>query len=245
MEQDRFYSSIANHYEHIFPVNPQQVEFILQELSSQEEFHFLDAGCSIGLLAHQLANRGAMGIGIDLNADMIRRATSLFSSNSLSFRKMDMLRLNEAFPEHYFDAIICFGNTIVHLDNLPQVKDFLKQTAALLKPGGKLMLQLLNYDYIINQNITQLPIIENEQVRFVRKYNLPDSKQPKITFTTELTLKDSGETWTNSTKLLPLRKNELHKILLLSGFNQLNFYGGFDKSPFGGNHLPLIVVAQH
>lgn len=245
MDQERFYSSIANYYEHIFPLNKQQVEFVLSEFDSPEELYFLDAGCSTGQLAKELCLHGALGLGIDLNSDMISRAASLFPSPSISFRKMNMLQLTKTLPEHYFDVVICFGNTIVHLDNITQVKDFFKQAATVLKPGGKLLLQLLNYDYILDRQITELPLIDNEHIRFVREYILPKGNQPKVEFRTRLTLKETGETLENSTLLLPVRKNELEKLLTLAGFSNLCFYSNFTKSPAGDDHLPLVVVGEN
>ncbi|WP_423128842.1 class I SAM-dependent methyltransferase [Gaoshiqia sp. Z1-71] len=244
MDQDRFYSSITNYYEQIFPLNKQQLEFVMSEFSSLEDFYFLDAGCSTGQLANELSRHGALGCGIDLNGEMIKRAMNLFASPGLSFRKLNMLHLDRSFPPRYFDAVICFGNTLVHLDSVTQIKNFFKQAVCILKPGGKLLLQQLNYDQILEQQLTELPLIENEQIRFERHYVLPKGGQSKIEFHTRLTIKDSGESLENSVALLPVKKNELEKLLILAGFKQVRFYANFAKAPYTGDHLPLVMVAD-
>ena len=244
MEQDQFYSSIATYYDDIFPVSNEQLEFIRSEFNTLDELFFLDAGCSTGQLAYQLSRLGAMGVGIDLNQKMIEQAAALRASVGVSFRHMNMLRLEATLPPAYFDAVICFGNTLVHLDSVTQIRNFLQQCVRVLKRGGKLFLQLLNYQHILANEIGQLPLIENEFVRFERSYHLPDSNHPKIQFDTVLAVKHDDVELRNSTMLLPLRKNELERLLLLVGFKQLRFYAGFNKSPFSGDHIPLVVVAE-
>ena len=244
MDQDRFYSSIALHYEHIFPLNPKQVEFVKSEFDSLNGIYFLDAGCSTGQLAHALSEHGAIGVGIDLNDDMIKKASNNFKSSAIDFREMNMLHLKKSFPNQHFDAVICFGNTLVHLDSLPEINNFFRQTASVLKPGGKLLFQVLNYNYILDERITELPPIDNTQIRFERHYQLPEKEETKVKFNTKLTIKATGESIQNSTLLLPVRKVELEKELAIAGFNQIRFYSNFAKAPYGEDHLPLVVVAS-
>lgn len=245
MDQNRFYSSVTGYYDEIFPLNPLQMEFIKTEMGSLDELYFLDVGCSTGKLANELCRLGALGVGIDLNEDMIREAKEKYSSASLNFRKMNMLHVDRAFPDHYFDTIICFGNTLVHLDSNPEIRTFLNHTAKLLKPGGKLLLQILNYDYILDKKISELPLIETSRFQFTRHYTLPNGAQQKIEFSTILTDKLSGEMLGNSVSLLPVRKKELERILLMAGFKQICFYAGFAREFYTGAHLPLVVVAEN
>lgn len=245
MEQKKFYSEVTGYYDEIFPLNPLQVEFVRDEFRSLDELYFLDAGCSTGKLAHELSQLGALGVGIDLNEEMIGEARKRYSSAFLTFKTMDMIRIDRFFPATYFDVVICFGNTLVHLDSLAEVKAFLSQAAAVLKPGGKLLLQILNYDYILDSQITELPLIRTEKLEFRRYYALPGPGQKKLSFKTVLTDYSCGREIVNEIPLLPLRKKELEKLLLFSGFKTVRFYGGFRKEPFTGEHLPLITVAEN
>lgn len=244
MDQQKFYTSIAEYYEHIFPLNKLQVSFIEQELGELNDLHFLDAGCSTGQLANALTNQGALGIGIDLNADLISKATERYASPSLSFRTLNMLEIGANFASGYFDFVVCFGNTLVHLESITRVRDFFKQCASSLKPGGKLFIQTLNYQYIIANGITELPLIENEHIRFERYYRLPDAVQSKVEFRTVLTIKANGNELVNSTLLLPLRKNDLEPLLLASGFKSIGFFENFKHDVLSGSQLPLIISAE-
>ncbi|MFV0376952.1 MAG: class I SAM-dependent methyltransferase [Mangrovibacterium sp.] len=244
MDQQQFYTSIANYYEHIFPLNIAQPAFVKVEVGELDDRHFLDVGCSTGQLAHALTSKGALGIGIDLNGDMIRRANEQYTSPALNFRLMDMLTIGENFPPAYFDFVCCFGNTLVHLDSVTRVSDFFKQCAGVLKPEGKLLFQILNYQHIIASNIEELPLIENDVIRFERYYRLPGSRHSTIEFRTLLTIKKTGQQLANSTFLLPLRKNDLEPLLLAAGFREIAFYENFKSAPLTGTQLPLVVSAQ-
>ena len=244
MGQEAFYNSIASYYEYIFPLSNQQLGFVQSEFDSFEEFFFLDIGCSTGQLANRLCQLGALGIGIDLNEAMIQRAQEMHQAADLSFKVMDMMTIGSHFAPRYFDALFCFGNTLVHLDSVTQVRNFFQQCFQLLKPGGKLLVQLLNYQFILGSKIVDLPLIDNEYVRFERSYQLPSPSRPKVNFKTKLVVKSEDLIVENSTLLIPVQKNELEKLLLLTGFSKLQFYGGFDKKPFGQDDLPLIVVAE-
>lgn len=245
MNDKQFYTILADYYEQIFPLNAMQVQFIEAELGSLDELNFLDVGCATGQLANALCADGALGIGIDMDEQMVNRASEQFASVDLLFKQLNMLRIRESFPLQFFDSIICLGNTLVHLDSVMQVQQFFKQVKELLKPGGKFIFQLLNYEYVLNHAIKELPLIETGALRFERSYELPTVKQHRIGFNTRLNLKDTELVFEHSTLLLPLRKNELEKLLTATGFGTLSFYSGFDRRPYADDQLPLIVVAEN
>ncbi|PTN07599.1 bifunctional 2-polyprenyl-6-hydroxyphenol methylase/3-demethylubiquinol 3-O-methyltransferase UbiG [Mangrovibacterium marinum] len=244
MEKQQFYSSIADVYEYIFPVKEQQVTFIKSHFEIDQEFSFLDVGCATGQLASRLGQFGAHGVGVDLDQRMVQRANREYRGVNLLFKEMNMMKLRENFPLNYFDAIICFGNTLVHLESLSQIHNFLSQCFQLLPATGLLFLQILNYKHILAQKIESLPLIENDFIRFERAYKLPGPKLPKITFNTKLTVKADGRITENSASLMPLKKDELEWILRQVGFSTLEFYSSFDRAPYAETQLPLVVVAR-
>jgi len=150
------------------------------------------------------------------------------------------LRESLEFGLNAFDAVICFGNTLVHLEGPDQILDFLRQSRSVLKKNGKLLFQIINYDRIIDQHIKGLPTIENEKIKFVRNYYYqPD--QNIIDFETILTIKESGDKIENTIQLYPLRKVESNELLSKAGFSKNLFYGNFKREALNENSIPLIV----
>ena len=111
-----------------------------------------------------------------------------------------------------------------------------------LKPGGKFLLQILNYDYILAEQVSELPLIETENIQFLRRYRF-DKNSPTIRFYTELYLKKENQTVVNETTLLALRSNELVELLRNAGFQDIHLFSNFKQDAFGGKHIPLVLSA--
>jgi glycine/sarcosine N-methyltransferase len=240
--QNDFYSSISEYYHEIFPYNPSQLEFTSKYTGGTSEKKILDIGCATGELAYQLADAGAVVTGIDLNEDLLFQAKTKKVIPNLTFQKGDMLELETDFHTHQFDAVLCFGNTLVHLLSEQQVLKVLKGVHAVLKPGGIFLLQILNYDYIIADKVTQLPVIETPDIKFIRSYKI-ENENPVIKFSTKLHLKKENRVINNETSLLALLSNQVEELLVNAGFIDISLFSNFKGEVMGGKHLPLVVKA--
>jgi len=242
-----FYKSIAKYYDQIFPLNSKQLDFVYNDFleKDKKELSILDIGCATGNLALDMASAGSSVIAIDLDEKMINIAKDKLrkGAKNPSLRVLDMLKITNNFKPKSFDQILCFGNTLVHLDTLNEIEDFLKQVYSLLKSGGEYKMQIINYDRILDQQIEALPTIENEQIIFHRVYRYLPGKH-KINFKTKLEIKEKKEYIENSLLLLPMRKNELEKLLHKIGFKDVEFYASFAKAQFNENSMPLVVSAR-
>ena len=237
--QNEFYSSIAKYYSEIFPYKPVQLEFVKHRTGELKGQQILDIGCATGELAFQLANEGADVSGIDINRELLAH-TEKKKHDNLYFQIGDMLELNQDFRENQFDAVLCFGNTLVHLPDTNSIDAMLEGVHGILKPGGKFLLQILNYDHILNEQVSELPVIETENISFVRNYQFEENSY-RIKFQTELHLKKEEEVISNETLLLALRSSDLVDLLKQAGFNGIELYANFNMDEFGGKHLPLVV----
>ena len=77
IEQEKFYTTIANSYSEIFPYKPVQVEFIKKYVGDLDGKSILDIGCATGDLVKKLAEQGARVTGIDLSFDLLTQAMSV------------------------------------------------------------------------------------------------------------------------------------------------------------------------
>ncbi len=252
-KQQEFYSSISKYYSEIFPYNPLQLSFVRNMAGELAGKSILDIGCATGELALQLAGSGAKVVGIDLNENLLQQARngcSGFQSadSELSesefalptFHNCNMLELEKDFQYGQFDVVLCFGNTLVHLPAIELVQQMLEGVKYVLKPGGQFLLQILNYDYITSSQITELPLIETDNLRFIRKYRF-ENNSPLIYFQTELVLKRENRTVTNETQLLGLKSADLVTLLKTSGYREIQLFSNFKQDTVGGKHLPLVL----
>ncbi len=268
-EQNQFYSSISKYYSEIFPYQPMQLQFVKSRAGELNGIQILDIGCATGELAFQLAYAGAKVTGIDLNEDLLEqaigcsgfparcsagRSAGLFeresepdkyrvASPNPQFQHGNMLELETDFQPEQFDAVLCFGNTLVHLQSDELIQQMVNGVFAVLKPGGHFLLQILNYDYILSEPVTALPHIETGNIQFIRKYAFEDNN-PLVRFQTELVLKKENKSVLNETPLFALQSAELIEFMRNTGFKEIELFSGFKNEPFGGKHLPLVVSCR-
>jgi 2-polyprenyl-3-methyl-5-hydroxy-6-metoxy-1,4-benzoquinol methylase len=238
-----FYSEIAEYYDFIFPFNKAHVEFVKN--CTERPYGgktILDVGCGTGDLTTALTEIGFRVTGIDYDREMLAEAKKKEKS-SVIFLQVDMRSLAAAFNPATFDAVLCFGNTLVHLSGFPEVEAFCRAVREVLKNKGKLLLQILNYDHVLDHGIRTLPLIENDLVRFERFYR-HDDRTNMIAFKTKLFVKKTQKEIENEILLYPMRKSDLEAALRKTGFTNISFYGDFDKRELSEDSLPLVVEAQ-
>ncbi|MBN2262149.1 MAG: class I SAM-dependent methyltransferase [Prolixibacteraceae bacterium] len=235
-----FYQSIHTFYDDIFPLNTMQLSFI--EMNISQKSSMLDIGCGTGNLAIAMAAKGFVVDAIDLENEMIVMAKAKVKQGNPNFIAANMLDVGEIFGADKYSVVTCFGNTLVHLTRYNEVEQFLKGVFKVLKEDGKFLLQILNYDNILSNSITSLPLIDNERIKFVRNYQF--HKNGFISFNTSLFIKNNKQTIENSILLKPVFVDELKNLLTKCGFRSVELYGGFNGESVNTKNLPLVISAQ-
>lgn len=227
----QFYNQIAEKYDFIFPLSPAHKTFFASELHGKT---ILDVGAATGNLTAYLSSQGYEVTAIDLSERLIAKAVE----KGVTVQQLNMLAIDEL-PT--FDNIVCIGNTLPHLDSKTSVQLFLQKAYRQLTQGGKLVLQLVNFQkYFAQQQgdyLGNLPLIENDKVKFERYYYL--NEEGKIRFKTIL-----DDTIKNEELLQPIFADQLTEWLTQIGFQAINLYGNFKKDPFDKEKsMALIVTA--
>ena len=228
----QFYNQIAEKYDFIFPLSPAHQTFFASELQGKT---ILDVGAATGNLTAYLSSQGYEVTAIDLSERLIAKA----AEKGITVQQLNMLNI-DTLPA--FDNIVCIGNTLPHLDSKASVQLFLKKAYGQLTQGGKLVLQLVNFEKYFAQRqgdyLGSLPLIVNDKVKFERFYYL--NEEGKIRFKTIL-----DDTIENEELLQPILANELTQWLSQIGFQAIDLYGNFKKDPFDPNaSMALIIVAE-
>ncbi|HKL60912.1 MAG TPA: methyltransferase domain-containing protein [Acholeplasma sp.] len=229
------YKTFAAYYDKIFPRNPKIVDFLSNTFESGD---ILDLACGTGEYSVSLAHKGFNVVGSDLSLQMIEYAKSKAKKEkvSIDFKVEDMLDLND---ENLYDGVVCIGNALVHLVSIEAVKNSLSRIYAALKPGKKVVIQIINYDLILKDDVKGLSTIQNGAYSFVRNYEYDGVK---IHFRTRLT--DGLKVFVDDTLLLPIKYDELVKIIKTVGFKDIEAAGGFTKPVLNlEKDVSYVVVA--
>lgn len=225
----QFYNQIAEKYDFIFPLSPAHKTFFASELHGKT---ILDVGAATGNLTAYLTSQSYEVTAIDLSERLIAKA----AEKGVTVQQLNMLAIDEL-PT--FDNIVCIGNTLPHLDSKTSVQLFLQKAYRKLTQGGKLVLQLVNFQkYFAQQQgdyLGNLPLIENDKVKFERYYYL--NEEGKIRFKTIL-----DDTIKNEELLQPIFAEELTQWLTQIGFQAINLYGNFKKDPFDKEKSMALII---
>lgn len=240
-----FYDDISKYYDSIFPVSKDTVEFIKESIGNPPK-SVLDVACGTGGYSIELDKHGYNLIAVDLDNKMIEHLSAKTNNteSKVKFLQADMLHLYEKFHTEVFEAVYCIGNSLVHLYNLSQIKDFFIDVRKLLVKDGIFIFQIINYDRVFSKDIKSLPAIVNESVplKFDRFYSYEKATH-KIIFKTILSVEN--KTIENEIYLTPLMYHEAITLLKDAGFSEIKTYGDFKRNNFDKeNSYSLIIEAK-
>lgn len=237
-----FYTTLSKFYDLVFPAGEPQLQFFKQLVDSEGFTSALDLACGTGTYTLEFARWGLQAKGLDLSEEMIAQARHKAEAEGLTveYQVGDMSQLPETLDN--YDLVICIGNSLVHLLSTAEINKALQSFAQALKPKGKLVLQIVNYDRILDQQLAGLPLISRPEagLTFERIYH--HREDGLIDFESVLTV--AGESWRSSVPLFPLRRKPLEQLVQAAGLTVEAVYGGFNQSPLNDQAQALVLVAS-
>lgn len=234
------YSVMADHYDEIFPLTPAKLDFV-RRLVGAAPRDILDVGCATGSLALALASDGHRVTGIDLDERMISTARRRAGdAEATEFRVLDLRAVPSVFPPRSFDSVLCLGNTLPHLEGPSDILEAIRGFHAVLRAGAALSVQIVNF---LRFALGELPVIEDDILRFTRRYERL-AASPRLRFVTSLLLKADATAFSAETELYPLAHEELWNMLREAGFSQPVSVAGYDSRPFTPASPGLICTAR-
>ncbi len=215
----------------------------------------LDVACGTGMHAIELARRGYEVVGADLSVPMIERARENAAAAGVRVRFLSAgfgelagkLALSRELSDP-FDALLCLGNSLPHVLDAENLVETLTDFAAVLRPGGLLLIQNRNFDALDKpaQGRWMEPQNHREGERewlFLRFYDFePDGT---LTFNLVTLRREGAGNWSQrvtSTRLWPLRHEELTAAMVEAGFGSIVCYGDMTGLPFVPESSPNLVV---
>lgn len=228
----RFYESIARYYDRIFPVGRAQLNLLL-ELTGPESNRVLDVACGTGSYSRELLLQGHEVVAIDNDPIMVQLARE--KTPGLDVRLVPMEALDSI--EGGFDVIFCIGNSLAHLEGQAAVETFIQDAYHLLHTDGSLLIQIVNYDRILNHDITGLPTIDHNDIVFERHYHIGDDL---IDFHSYLETEEGK--YENHQTLYPVLTEDLLDAFEKAGFIGIQMFENFYGDSFDINTSMFLII---
>jgi SAM-dependent methyltransferase len=219
-----------------------------ERLFAQRGLHsVLDAACGSGRHAVAFAQMGLRAAGADLSPAMIALARQHAEDvdADVRFEVGGFRDLGEHFAEP-FDALVCLGNSLVHVLTDDEMAATLRAFRDRLRPGGLLVLHTLNYDKRWREKPRFFaPNGGTVGGREALVWRFADYGEQLITFHTALFAQQNGgwQVEVNSTLHRPWQRGELFSQLTFAGFTHVQFHGDLTGAPFDKDASGDLVIA--
>ena len=236
---DRFWAKFNEH-------DPEYVRFFDTIFKENKVKSILDCACGTGKDLHLFSSLGYEVVGSDISKSMLAQAKKnmTVSGKEVPLHRVDYRSLHEYFKIK-FDAVVCLSSSILDMPNNKQVVQAFKSMYKVLKVNGILILtqgttnkqwkKKPRFILAVNDKVfSRLFVIDYKQKG--ARYNVLDiyhgGKKPELKF------------WSVEYRQM-LLKDDYKKLLKLTGFREVNFYGSNHFEPYNkGKSDILIVVAN-
>lgn len=237
-----FYDTLAVVYDDVFPLSSAQVAFVRGKLPPAP-CRIIDLGCSTGALARTLSADRYDVWGVDLSPQMIAAAQSAPVANQSSNVTFSVADMRDAVTyARDVGALLCLGNTLVHLTDRQDLSAFLTRCQRALRPDGLMIVQIVNYDRVLNQQVHELPTLTGKLGnRLDRSYRR--RADGLIDFVTRLST-PTGSVLDSEVILDPLRRSDLQQLFIGAGFHEVAFCGSYQGEEWSAETFHTICVAR-
>lgn len=233
-----FYKNLSKYYDVVFKTGENQLKFIKKYMGDRKSI--LDIAAGTGNYSIELQKSGYKVDSLELDPHMVKKLEEKLVNEKENMNVFEMSMTDIDLIDKTYDGMYCIGNSIVHLNSHEEIKKFLKKAYEKLNRDGVMIIQIVNYDRVLKYNVTQLPTIvrEEEKVSFKREY----LKEGDLVIFRGILDTIEGQ-FVSEVNLFILTKDNLEKLLIETGFNNVKFFGGFDESQYNYESFGNVCVA--
>jgi SAM-dependent methyltransferase len=247
MTPEEFYDALAPDYEDMTASEGRllrETELLRPLVLDWKVRTAVDAGTGTGLHARALARLGVHVVAVDVSRAMLERlpARDTAEGRLITPAQADLRSLDREVAAPV-DALLCLGNTLPHLRTDADLAAVLGAFRRAVKPGGRVVVQLLNFDRLLASGERVQHVRETDGVIFIRFYDfLPDCVRFNL-----LLLRREGGTLRptlRSVDLRPLTRALLARSCAAAGFSDLTWWSSLAGAPLAPDARDVVLVAS-
>ncbi len=219
-----------------------ETSFAIRALALQPGEQVLDLCCGQGRHAVLLAKHGCVVTALDLNADYLDLAQAAAREAGVTLETVpaDMREIPSA---GRFDAVVNMFSSFGYLESEAEDAKVLAAIVRALKPGGRVLLDLLNRDWVVANYETEDSHTDAGGTLYLehRRFDLETSRN-HVSFTVVTPAGQRREVGGHHIRLYTLR--EMRGALDAAGLVYEGVYGGFAGETYSIDTRRMIIVAR-
>jgi SAM-dependent methyltransferase len=239
-----FRNDYLNVYGHLFSAEraEKEVAFAEKALELKVGARLLDLCCGQGRHCVPFARHGFQVTGLDLNRSYLELARQAAKADNVELRTVaaDMRQIPF---ENHFDVIVNMYSSFGYLESEAEDLTALESVAKALKPGGRLLLDLLNREWAVANYIQNDWHSGSDGTLYVeyRELDLASSRM-HVSFT--IVEPDGGRRDSIGHHIRLYTLTETARLLEQVGVGVTGVFGGFDGEPYAIDTRRMIILAQ-
>lgn len=235
--------NLVEYYDELYPVTLAQQTFyetLTQQFSPPAKI--LSIGCGTGVLCHRLA-KGAVDVtGLEPLRELLDSANLKYRSQLMSLRyfQMSTLEMTRFLGKKFYNIISSLNSRVIFIHDETLMRKFFFDCKELLSDGGRVVLQLFNFEKYKANPKCELPELSSPRV----VYKSVLTRVNDSSFVLDSFLEKNGKAIPvyEQARVYPLTKTEIQKFSKEAGFKSAQFFGGFDGLSADNDSDFLLVV---
>lgn len=199
----------------------------------------LDLPCGVGRHTVELAKRGYTVTGVDLVQKFLDDGNELATKSGVTVEWLagDMRAFRH---DKRFDAVINMYTSFGYFRDEQENRQVAETFFACLKPGGKLLLDLMSYDIFTHKFQNRRTETQEGTSTLVYEFEL----EPDNWLCSHWTVTQGTHTQKFHRSMKLYSRDALVQLLTEVGFGNFKIFGDLDRSPYSGAAEHLIVVCE-
>jgi len=248
MKNESVFEKYAHEYGLLTNEKAREVNHLKEVRALIDQFHptsVLDAGCAIGLTSALFAGQGVTAVGLDRSRRMIAEAKKKYGGTRLplSFRTGNFERLPKVLTGK-FDMVVCLANSISGVGTKTGLRQSLRNFKRMLKPGGTVVLQALNYASMKEGDVFPIKATQQGKIGYLRFARRRGNKLEIVVVRLDFSTKPFRfEPFTH--EFDGFTPAVLREAVARSGFGQIKRFGNLLlTTPYRKSSRDLILIAS-
>lgn len=237
-----FYDEAASFYDEMisFEKALENRKILLNKFIQDGVESCADFGCGSGADTIALASYNLEVTGFDISREMIEAAERNAASRNVKaeFHKMPLEKIGMNYKSK-FDLILSTGNSLANIESA-KLSKALTSAHVSLRPDGRFIIQILNYNRILNSRERIVNINKQGENYFIRFY---DFEKDNLAFNIlKFNAADIKERKLITSQIYPYKKEDMMTALKKAGFSNIKAYGDLNLNKFSRNNSPDLVL---